>query len=73
MSSRTVARHATWTALAALSIDAAYTVVFWLVLGRNERRTKRHAELRYFAIILQLAAEAAAVVHLVGQLRRVQE
>ena len=73
MTSRaTVARHATWTALAAVSLDAAYTLVYWLILGRDERRKGPHPELRYFLILGQLGVETAAIIHLVGQLRRVQ-
>lgn len=67
-----LARHATWTALAAVSLDAAYTLYFWLILGRNERRLKKHAALRYFAIIFQLAAETAAIIHLAGMLKKVR-
>lgn len=70
---RALARHATKTALAAVALDGLYTAVFWLVLGRDERRTKRHAELRYFGIIFQLAAEAALIAWLIGQLRKVQQ
>lgn len=57
--------------ITALAIDAVYTTIWWLVLGRNERRTKTHAELRYFGIIGQLAAEVAAIVHLVSLLKAV--
>lgn len=66
MSSRRerLARHATHTAIAAITIDWLYTCCYWLVLGRNERRLKRHPALRYFAIIGQLSVEIAAILHL---------
>lgn len=72
VANRTLARHATWTALAAISLDWIYTCVYWLVLGRSERRTKKHAALRYFAILGQLSVEAAAIIHLAGMVRKVQ-
>ena len=71
-SNRALARHATRTAIAALAIDAAYTTVWWLILGRDERRNGRYPELKYALIIGQLSVEAAAIAHLIGQLRKVQ-
>jgi hypothetical protein len=71
IANRALARHGIKVAIAAITIDAAYTTCFWLILGRNERRTKRYAELRYFAIIGQLSLETAVIIHLVGELRKV--
>lgn len=68
-----LARHATHTAIAAVAIDWTYTVAFWLVLGRNERRTKRYAELRYFAIIAQLSVETAIILHLWSTLKHAED
>lgn len=62
---RTLARHATKTALAAVTIDAAYTAVFWLVLGRP------HKPWKYFLILGQLSTETAVIAYLIGQLRKV--
>jgi hypothetical protein len=42
-----------------------------MILGRNERRNGKHAELKYFLILGQLAVEIAAIIHLAGQLRKV--
>lgn len=70
MNRERVARHAIRTALAAVSLDAAYTLTFWLVLGRAERRAGTYPELRYFAILLQLSLEAAAIVHLAQALQQ---
>lgn len=65
-----VARHATITALTAVTLDWAYSITFWLVLGRDERRKGPYAELKYFALIGQLSLETAAIAYLVGQLRK---
>ena len=68
-----LARHATFTALAAVTADGLYTLVFWLILGRDERRAGRYPEVKYFAIIGQLAVETAAIVHLISLLRKAEK
>lgn len=60
----------TWAALAVVSIDAAYTTWFWLILGRDERLAGPHPVRDYFAILAQLGIEVAAVAHLAAQVRR---
>jgi hypothetical protein len=65
-----LARHATITALAAVTLDAIYTAVYWLILGRNQRRISRHPVLRYFGVILQLSAETAVILHLLSRMKR---
>ena len=67
---RLLARHAINFAITAIAIDHLYTTAYWLILGRNERRTKPYAELRYLGIILQLSAETAAIIHLLGMRKR---
>ena len=64
-----MSRHAARFAVAAVTLDALYTAVYWLILGRAERRTGAHPVRAYFLIIGQLAAEAAVVAHLIGYLR----
>lgn len=62
-----LARHATLAALTAVSIDAAYTAVFWLVLGRP------HVAWKYFLIVGQLSAETALIIHLSQALRQTEK
>ena len=73
---RLLVHHATnfaiTTAIVSLLADGLYTWWYWLVRGRDERRTKPYAEVRYFGIILQLAVETAAIVHLLQARRRTQ-
>lgn len=64
--SAAVKRHVTGAALAAVSIDATYTAVFWLVKGRP------HPAWRYLAIVGQLSVEAALILHLINQWRNNQ-
>lgn len=71
IANRALARHGIKVAIAALALDWLYTAAFWMVLGRDERRHGKHAELKYFAILGQLAVEIAAILHLVGELRKV--
>ena len=61
------------TAITALLADGLYTWRYWLVLGRNERRTKPYAELRYFAIIGQLSVETAIILHLWSTLKQAED
>lgn len=73
VSMREAAQAAGITAgITALAIDAIYTTIWWLVLGRDERRKKKHAVARYFLILFQLAAELAAIVHLAGLRNKVR-
>ena len=72
IANRALTRHAIHFGIFAIALDWLYTCCYWLILGRNDRRTKRHAELRYFGIIFQLAAELAAIVHLAGLRKKVQ-
>lgn len=69
---RSLARHTARFGIAALALDWLYTAAFWMVLGRDERRKGKHAELKYFLILGQLAAEIAGIVHLLGVLRKVR-
>lgn len=59
-----ITRHATTTALVAVSLDAGYSIVFWLILGRSERRNGLHPVRDYFLLIGQLSVEAAVIIHL---------
>lgn len=72
LANRALTRHAINFGIFAIALDWLYTVTFWLVLGRDERRRSKHAEVKYFAIIFQLAAELAAIVHLAGLRKKVQ-
>lgn len=67
-----IARHATTTALVAVSLDAGYSIVFWLILGRAERRNGPHPIRDYFLLIGQLSVEAAAIIHLWQALRKAE-
>jgi hypothetical protein len=59
-----IAHHAATVALAATTIDAAYTTAYWLILGRP------HPARWYVLVVAQLSAEAALIAHLVGIVRR---
>jgi hypothetical protein len=72
MSRITVARHAMSVGMYAVAFDELYTIVFWLILGRNARRAGPYAELKYFAIIGQLAIETTIILYLWEQRRKLQ-
>lgn len=67
-----VARHAMCVGMFATAFDELYTIVFWLILGRNARRAGPYAELKYFAILGQLAVETTIILYLWEQRRRLQ-
>lgn len=72
MNRAAIARHAMYVGMYAVAFDELYTIVFWLILDRNARRAGPYAELKYFAIIGQLAVETAIVLYLWEQRRRIQ-
>jgi hypothetical protein len=72
MSRITVARHAMSAGMYAVAFDELYTIVFWLILDRNARRKGPYAELKYFAIIGQLAIETTIILYLWEQRRKLR-
>jgi hypothetical protein len=67
-----IGRQAMCVSLVAVTLDELYTIVFWLILGREERRKRPYAELKYFGILGQLSIETVLIAYLYKQLRRVQ-
>lgn len=62
-------RHLARALLAGVTFDAAYTVAYWLVGGRAERRQGPHPVRAYLLIIGLLSVETAVAARLIDYLR----